>query len=327
MKVLWLRPDKPENVSVGRHRLAGILRDRGHEVTVRNATVGDAPSLLREPADVVVGTTRLGALIGAVRRLLAGTPLVVDHIDPIAQFRRTHGRVMTALVSRLETTSFRVADHVMVVYAEECERVARYNAAVTETRLGVEVDRFADPDAEIVDRAREAVAEAVGPDARTVVYVGGLEPAYNVRTLVDAMDHLAAWDLLVLGDGSQREVVESAGENVHYLGTVPHEAVPGYMHVADVGVSLVDDPNTLKVLEYGAAGLPVVSLAGDPEARFGEAVTYCSREPEDVARAVRTAAAAGSDDALFEIARRHSWASIADEYEAALESATEPRGA
>lgn len=320
MEVLWLRPDKPENVSVGRHRVATILEDRGHDVRVENATVDDFGRVLREPADVIVGTTRLGALVGVWRRSLLGTPVVVDHIDPISQFRRNNGRATTAAVGLAESVAFRLADHVVVVYEEEVPRVARRARSYTKTTLGVDYDRFADPSDEAVEAAREALAaEGVG-DGPTAVYVGGLEPAYHVEAAADAMAHLPEWEFVVLGDGSRRAAIEDhPDESVHYLGTVPHEQVPGFLREADVGVCLVDDPNTLKVLEYGAAGLPTVCVAGDPEERFGDLVEYCRLDPADVAAAIRRAAEREDVSAFREFAAGFDWSSVADDYEAAIE--------
>lgn len=61
------------------------------------------------------------------------------------------------------------------------------------------------------------------------------------------------------------------------------------MQIADVGISLVDDAKTLKVLEYGSAGLPVVQVEGAAESVFGDRVTFCSLDPVDVANAVELA--------------------------------------
>jgi glycosyltransferase involved in cell wall biosynthesis len=55
--------------------------------------------------------------------------------------------------------------------------------------------------------------------------------------------------------------------NIHYLGPRPFERVPDYMRHADVGImpfmatELRHAASPLKLFEYGAAGLPVVSCA------------------------------------------------------------------
>ena len=327
MDVLWLRPDKPDDISVGRHRIAEELERRGHRVTVRNATFGGIAGVLSRSPDVIVGTTRLGAFVGALHRVLRGTPLVVDHIDPISHLRRSRGPVVTTTVDHLERLSFRLADAAIVTYEEEYERVERYAPNAVRTSLGVDYELFAGPPDRVLDDARAELEEVGVSESRILIYIGGLEPSYHIRELVESVEYLDGWSLVVLGDGTEREFLEREGRtrpDVHYLGTVPYESVPGYLHVADVGVSLVDDPNTLKVLEYGAAGLPAVQVRGAAEERFGDRVTYCSTAPEDIARAVREANASG-DAGLDDLAGRHRWDVIADDYEAAIDDAVSRR--
>lgn len=327
MDILWLRPDKPDDISVGRHRIAEELERRGHRVEVRNVKFSDASRVLSRSPDVIIGTTRLGAFIAALHRVIRGTPLVVDHIDPISHLRRSRGPIVTKTVDYLERLSFRVADYVIVTYEEEYERVDRYAPSVVRTSLGVDYELFSSPPADAVDDARAALDEIGVLESRILIYIGGLEPSYHIRELVASVDHLEGWALVVLGDGAERAFLEQQNrtrEDVHYLGTVPYESVPGYLHLADVGVSLVDDPNTLKVLEYGAAGLPAVQVRGAAEARFGDRVMYCTTDPADIASAVERAAAAG-ETSLDELASRHRWAAIADDYEAALDGAVARR--
>lgn len=318
MDVLWLRPDKPENLSVGRFQIAEKLEQRGHTVDVQGTSLGAFRTVLNENPDVVVGTTRLGAFAGTWMKLVKRVPLVIDHIDPISQLRRSNGRLLTWSVSQAEKLSFRCADHVMVVYEEEVPRVKRYTNAMTKTRLGVDYERFAEPDDEVVKYATKILSNYLDLDEHILVYIGGLEPFYHVLTVIESIEHLADWNFVIVGDGSQRPAVETASnemQNVHYLGTVPHETVPGFLHVSDVGISLVDDRNSLKLLEYGAAGLPTVSVEGDPKNLFEGMVEFSSLNPEDVAEAVRRAYDRGASDKLRELTRSHSWKSIATEYE------------
>ncbi len=122
------------------------------------------------------------------------------------------------------------------------------------------------------------------------IYVGGLDPIYHIEEMVESMEHLDDWSLVIIGTGSLNEFTRTAAEqmgNVEFLGTVPHEDVPGYLHLADVGLCLVDDARTLKVLEYMAAGLPVVQLDGEARARFGDVIEFSSTAPDDVAASIR----------------------------------------
>ena len=300
-RVLWLTPDKPDSISVGRRRIAECLRDRGMDVTLRGTTPRTMLTSLREYEryDVVIGTTRAGALAGVGLKLL-GVPLVVDHVDPIRQFTETHSRPLSFGVRLAENVAFVLADHVCYVYDEERARVRRYARDATEVDLGVAYDRFVDPSEGRLERARDHLAdEGVDIDTPILVYVGGLEPLYHISTLLGAMEFLEDWTLVVLGTGSLTEEVERAArehENIVYLGTVPHDDVPGYLHTADVGISLVDDPHTLKVLEYAAAGLGVVQARGRAGERFEGFVEFCDLEPRDIARAVENAGERGAND-------------------------------
>ncbi|WP_343773834.1 glycosyltransferase [Natronoarchaeum mannanilyticum] len=319
--VIWFTPDKPEDISVGRRMIARHLRDEGFDVDLHGTTPGTVARCARsaDSYDVLVGTTRAGAFAATVLAKVHGLPLVVDHVDPIRQFETTHPRWLSTPVRAAENASFRLADHLLYVYDEERERVER-RADATKTALGLEYDRFASPEPDAVERARKEL-DARGVDGPVAIYVGGLEPIYGIETLLDAVARLEEWTLVVLGTGSLDEAVERADrrrDDVEHLGVVPHEAVPGYLRVADVGVSLVDDPHTLKVLEYAAAGIAVVQAAGRAEARFGDAVTYCQTTPEAVAAAIERADERGPSHEFREFVRQFDWARIAETYASVL---------
>lgn len=324
MEVLWLTPDKPENISVGRRRIADHLERAGHGVTLRGTTAETAWRSLRERGryDVVVGTTRSGAIAAVPIARVHSVPLVIDHVDPIRQLAKTHPMWLVLGVRLAETVAFRMAAHVLYVYDEEAPRIRRHAQIATHTALGVEFDQFADPPDERVERAHATLRERER-DGPVLIYVGGLEPIYRVETLLKAMNHLDGWTLVCLGTGSLAERVRAAAnerEDVIYPGTVPHGDVPGYLHAADVGICLVDDPYTLKILEYGAAGLPAVQLAGHAEARLDDLVEFCRAEPADVARAVRAAHEWDAQDraAYREFAKEFDYAAVAEDYRRAL---------
>ena len=320
--VLWLTPDKPTNISVGRRRIADRLEADGFEVTLRGTTPRTLLRSLRERADydIVLGTTRSGAFAGALLKSF-GKPLVVDHIDPIRQFADTRSKPLSLAVRAAENLAFRVADHTLYVYEEERRRVHRYARATTRTDLGVSYERFANPDSTVVAQARERLHEAgVGADERLAVYAGGLEPIYHIGELLAAMEHLDDWTLVVLGTGSLAPAVERAAEReaVVFLGTVPHEAIPGYLHAADVGVSLVDDPHTLKVLEYAAAGLAVIQARGRAEERFDEYAEFCDPTPRAIAAAIERAGERDTREAFREYASRFDYKRVAETYRTVL---------
>jgi len=320
--VLWLVPDKPENLSVGRQRLTSHLRAAGHTITLRGTNPRTVLRSLRDGGefDVILGTTRAGAIAGLVVARAHGVPFVVDHIDPIRQLRETDGWAVAAMVERLENVAFRLASHVLYVYPEETSRIERRATSWTQTDLGVDHERFADPSTAVVASAQDRLGDI---SSKVAIYIGGLERMYCIREMLESVGHLDGWTLVIAGTGSLQPEVEAAATNydsVVYLGTVPHEEIPGYLQLAAVGIALVDDPQTLKVLEYGAAGLPVVQLVGRAESRFGGLVEYTSSTPGEIAAAIERAVVSRSGSELKTYVRAFDWAEIAATYDEVLRS-------
>lgn len=322
--VLWLTPDKSDNISVGRDEIAERLDRDGIEVTVRGTTPSTILAALRErdTYDAIVGTTRSGAIAGTFLSVVTGTPLIVDHVDPIRQLEDTHSQWLAAVVRWFENVAFWLAEQVLFVYEEEESRVNRFADAAVPTELGVDYDEIANPSPDAIEAARSRLGEYELHE-NVAIYVGGLEPIYHIEPLIESVEYLDDWSLVILGTGSLEADVERAAEtdeSIVFPGSVPHEEIPGFLDVADVGVCLVDDPRTLKVLEYGAAGLLAVHLRGRSQGRFGGLVEYCDPEPESIARALERARERDGE-ALNEFVRGYNWDAIGLQYRRAILSA------
>lgn len=102
-----------------------------------------------------------------------------------------------------------------------------------------------------------------------VAYIGGFTLAREIIPLIDAVQNYPEVTILLIGDGPQRAAIEAklpTHPNVHYLGRIPHEEVPGYTVLADViyyglnnndGNSYYSAPNAL--FNAMAAGKPVIT--------------------------------------------------------------------
>jgi glycosyltransferase involved in cell wall biosynthesis len=164
----------------------------------------------------------------------------------------------------------------------------------------VDVDRF-DPDA----------PGAAGP--KRVIYCGTVGLAQGVRTLLEAARELeleqAGLEFLIVGDGAERAELEALAatwglHNVTFTGRVKHEQVPSIIEVAAVAVMLLRDVPLFhdalptKLLEYMAAGRPVVAAAAGQVAELvssAEAGIVCP--PEDAAAVAAAVRRIASDDA------------------------------
>lgn len=323
ISVLWLRPPKGDHISVGRQRLAEHLQSRGADVELRGVTADTAKDVARNgpEADVVIGTTRSGALVGLAAKVRHGVPLIVDHVDPIRQFYDTAPTYLAAPVHIAESTAFRLADHICWVTKDDAPRVQRWGTSYTKTTLGVPFRKFSEPPQQAVSAAR-GVLRSKTLRSRLAVYVGGLEPIYKVEKMVAGFRRTDNWSLVVLGDGSKAEFVEAAAadsDQIIYPGTVPHEHVPGYLHHADIGVCLADE-RTVKVLEYAAARLPILHADGHAADRFGDLVRTVAPRQLPISRALDSVAEwpDWKLDEMQAYARERDWSRVADVYAEAV---------
>jgi glycosyltransferase involved in cell wall biosynthesis len=104
----------------------------------------------------------------------------------------------------------------------------------------------------------------------TITFVGRLEPAKNVRKLVDAFalvrEHVPGVTLVVAGDGPERGSLEEhrtrlgLADSVRLLGPVSHDRIPELLRSSSI-VCLPSDgePYGMAVLEAMAAGRAVVT--------------------------------------------------------------------
>jgi glycosyltransferase involved in cell wall biosynthesis len=108
-------------------------------------------------------------------------------------------------------------------------------------------------------------------EAVVVGFAGSLKPWHGVIDLVNAFAQLAGDPrLLIVGDGPERGAIEGElsrlglQQRVVLTGAVAHAKVPSYLAAMDIGVAPYREQpdfyfSPLKVAEYLAAGLPVVT--------------------------------------------------------------------
>ena len=161
------------------------------------------------------------------------------------------------------------------------------------------------------------------PDEPFAVYVGTVGGRIDVDLLAQTADALAnpadtrsAGHVPVVVAGPADPVSEQTlrGSRVHWLGPVPPELIPGLLQAAGCGLlpyqdtGLFEATDSMKLLQYLAVGLPVVStpLPGLPAGvRVGATAT-------ELATHVRAAIGTHIDD-IDAAAQIRSWADVADE--------------
>ncbi|MDH3525253.1 MAG: glycosyltransferase family 4 protein [Acidobacteriota bacterium] len=257
----------------------------------------------------------------------AGVPHVLEVNAPLVREQATYRKLAMSGVARACESELVSGADVVVVPSEALARHARRlgarRAAVHVLPNAVDAALFSAPPA--------LPARERGPlEGRFVVaFAGSLKAWHGIEVLLDAFRRLLSSTprahLLVLGDGPLRAKVEEAaselgGERVTAPGAVPHEAVPRWLAHAHAGVApyLRQEEfyfSPLKVVEYQAAGLPVVASdqghirrqvadlvtgilvpPGDP-IRLAEALERLARQPalaRRIGRQARARVLAGS---------------------------------
>jgi glycosyltransferase involved in cell wall biosynthesis len=206
-------------------------------------------------ADALYERLGLHSSAGANAARSLGIPHLVELNAPLleeaARFRSLD---RAADAARLERAVLAGADAVFAVSAP----LAAYASGRGARRVEVL------PNAVALERF--APARHDGGGRPTAVFAGTLRPWHGAETIAEAWTLLGrtAPDLLVVGDGHGRELLEAAGARV--TGAVPHAAVPALLAQAQIGLApyaraAPDYFSPLKLFEYLAAGLATV--AGD----------------------------------------------------------------
>lgn len=333
MKVLWLRPSVGDHISVRRERIAEHLEEMGVEVVILDASGFDSIGAVREAIgggyDVVIGNVRVGLYLGYLLSVLLRKPLIGDVSDP------------TEIVDDLPTPIYRLvcwfewwvlsrADAGFFVETTSYERAKSRGLDPVLVRNSVDYERFAEPDNDSVERARDVMeSRGVDLDRPIAIYIGGMAPHYHVEEIAKAADLLPTWEFVLVGKerGAEVEELSRGRENVYFLGSHPYDLMPGFLYHSTAGFCLTDKQQPLKMMEYGAAGLPTVGLEGRLQDRFDEdEVLFVDGSPEEISGALEKLE---SDDDLSreltfnlrERARHQSWRTVAEEYyEAILEA-------
>lgn len=175
---------------------------------------------------------------------------------------------------------------------------------------GVDVGAFAPPAPDPVP------AELAGLPRPIAGYVGAIYAWIDIDLLAAVARARPHWSFVLIGPTDQDLSPLLACGNVRHLGPRPRDRVPAYVRHFDVGLNpfrlteLARHVNPLKVYEYLAAGIPVVSTDMPEVQRLGDVVRIAS-DATGFAAALDAAAAERHDPdrvaARQAVAWQHDW--------------------
>jgi glycosyltransferase involved in cell wall biosynthesis len=202
------------------------------------------------------------------------------------------------------------ADRIWVVSkALEAKLRPAFGEKVWYVPNGVHVDHFRP--AVVVRRNRKS-------HRRTAIYVGYIAEWFDAALLGAVASRLSQWEFKLVGPVSIP--AEYAGHlarpNIELVGVKRYQELPQLMGEADVGIipflinDLINATNPIKLYEYLAAGLPVVSTPM-PEvvAMHDNRLIRCEGTAQGFASAIEQLGACDVADQAIELATKYSWES------------------
>ncbi|MFB6218000.1 MAG: glycosyltransferase family 4 protein, partial [Halobacteriaceae archaeon] len=329
MRILQITPRYPPQTGGVETHVRAVsegLAARGHEVTVLTADAGPdvarrethngvdvrrhrslapggafhaapgvAASVRRLPADVVHAHNYHSLPLFAAALAAGGSRLV---LTPHYHGESDHP-VRNALLSAYRPVggwALRRADAVVAVSEWERDQLrAAFGVEPTVVPNGIDREWF-----------RTATPEE--RDRPYLLCVGRLEEYKRIQDVIRALPSLPAFDLVVAGDGPERDRLESVAadsgvaDRVHFEGYVGDDRLPSLYAGASVYVTLSQiEAYGMTVGEALAAGTPCIVAETGALAewtRYEGCVGVAARDPETVAAAVKEAADLSPDAAL-----------------------------
>lgn len=224
-----------------------------------------AQARLAQRSDIDLVHERYSLWGGAGIRAAAarGLPNLLEVNAPLIDEQREHRELHHVELAGRRLVETAELANANTAVSEPVARWLRLRAPRARVRVvanGVDTDRFR-PVASRRDRPF------------TVGFVGTLKPWHGVENLVDAVALLRRdvpdVRLLLVGDGPRRSELETRADDLDVplttTGPVPPTRIPSYLHEMDVATAPYPPGDRaayfspLKVLEYLAAGIPVVA--------------------------------------------------------------------
>ena len=183
---------------------------------------------------------------------------------------------------------------------------------------GVNFDHFATP--------QPVPPELAGLPKPVIGFAGGVSECCDIELIRAIATANGSGSVVLVGPVS----IDVSGlelPNVHVLGSRPYARLPAYVQAFDVGIipyvlnEWTKSVDPLKLLEYVAAGVPVVSTPIPEVLKYASAIELAA-EPDAFARAAMRAAATDSPElrnARQRVARENTWERRAAQFLAIVE--------
>jgi glycosyltransferase involved in cell wall biosynthesis len=260
----------------------------------------------RHHIDVIHAHNYEATIAGAMAKWMTGRPLIYNGVtamvDELPSYRFIRPDALARWIGKaLDYVVPRLGDLLMVLSDELKDYLIKIGNAERKILVvppGVEMDWLASGEA---DRARGKLGlSSITP---IVMYTGALESFQRIDYLLQAMalvlKQVPEAVLVMVGNIQNQKAQEThlgmaqdlgIGKQLHFVATAPINELPDYLAAANVTV--VPRPSCpgypIKLLNYMAAGKPVVSFAGSAKSLCHEYSGYIAEndDVEDLAKGI-----------------------------------------
>ncbi|MBK7540098.1 MAG: glycosyltransferase [Myxococcales bacterium] len=197
------------------------------------------------------------------------------------------------------------------------DAVFAINHALAESKRAVNPATFVSPHGVDVAMFGRALADATeipqelaalpGPK---IGFYGTLQDWVDLELIEEIARARPSWSIVLIGQALVDVERVRRLKNVHLLGRKPHDELPAYCKGFDVGIipyrrqERMEFVNPIKLREYLAAGLPVVSTSVPEVVRYGDRCAIADTAPDFIARIEAALAADGQGQPADRQARR-----------------------
>ncbi len=229
-------------------------------------------------------------------------------VDEFAAFSGYNAEVIERLEHRTATAS----DIIIATSTHLYDRHRGHHRCVHLVPHGVDFEHFA--------RATQLPPAAVPRDLQSIPrpifgYMGVTADYVDLPLLAQAAGARPDWSFVLLGDVRCETSALAGSRNVYVLGGRPYEQLPAYCRGFDVGLipfrmnRLTRAVNPIKLREYLAAGLPVVSAPLEAVKSYARAVQTATTLDEFLAACRRALELAATEpqQARQDLVRGESW--------------------
>jgi glycosyltransferase involved in cell wall biosynthesis len=178
----------------------------------------------------------------------------------------------------MEDALVRRADLVITSSESLYEARRKLNPHTAFVSHGVDVAHFS----RALDPETTPPADASGLSGPVIGFFGLIAEWIDLAMIQEIARRRPSWTVLLIGKANVDMTPLKALPNVRWLGQKPYETLPAYSRAFDVGIipfrieDLTLKANPLKLREYLAAGLPVVSSDLPEVRKYGDLVHLAS---------------------------------------------------